>query len=222
MRPRHAILLTPLDSADPVCLLISIINAPVTPLKSALTAPSQLTENTATLSPTESALTRLSRVTPLESALTKNTRGGGPSFPTQHSPLATPHATQVLSFHILAHSFAFFCTQAKLNSFIFNRFHTLWEKHVGWERGPSSDSTSHRSRSTDHGSRNTDHDSPSLLTSLPRHFVTSSLPPVSALAPTGLTRPTCQQRRTRGTFRLPRRRERTGRQQDQTGCHLPR
>jgi hypothetical protein len=80
MRPRHAVLLTPLESADPICLLISIINTSVTPFKSALTSPSQITEDTATLSPTESALTRFSRVTPVESALTKNTRGGGPLF----------------------------------------------------------------------------------------------------------------------------------------------
>ncbi len=80
MRPRHAVLLTPLESADPTYLLISIIIAPVTPLESALTSPSQLTENTATLSPTESALTEISPATPLESALTKNMGGGGLSF----------------------------------------------------------------------------------------------------------------------------------------------
>src|SRR5260370_10042773 len=36
-----------------------------------------------------------------------------------------------LSFHILAHSFALFCTHAKLNSFIFKRFRTLCEKQPG-------------------------------------------------------------------------------------------
>src|SRR5260370_26823813 len=36
-----------------------------------------------------------------------------------------------LSFHILAHSSALFCTRAKLNSFLFNRFRTLWQKHRG-------------------------------------------------------------------------------------------
>jgi hypothetical protein len=40
-----------------------------------------------------------------------------------------------LYFHILAHSSAFFCTRAKLNSFLFNRFRTLWQKHRGWGRG---------------------------------------------------------------------------------------
>jgi hypothetical protein len=173
MRPRHAVLLTPLECADPICLLFRIINAPITPLKSALTSPSQLTENTATLSPAESALTRFSRVTPLECALPKNMGGGAYSFQfrTGHSPLPTRHATQVLSFHVLAHSFALFCTQAKLNSFIFNRFHTLCEKHVGWGRDPSSDSTGHGARITilrrslPHG----------FVASLLRYFVTSLL-----------------------------------------------
>src|ERR1700737_133983 len=36
------------------------------------------------------------------------------------------------SFHILAHSFALFCKQTKLNSFIFKRFRTLCEKNGGW------------------------------------------------------------------------------------------
>src|SRR5260370_15477306 len=36
-----------------------------------------------------------------------------------------------LSFHILAHSFAHFCTRAKLNSFLFMRFRTLCQKHPG-------------------------------------------------------------------------------------------
>jgi hypothetical protein len=116
------------------------LNAPVTPLKSALTSPSQLTENKATLSPAESALTSISPATSLESALTKNMGGGGLSFrfwneftPSEAEGLLhTRYATQVLSFHILAHSFALFCAQAKLNSFLFNRFRTLCPKHQGW------------------------------------------------------------------------------------------
>ncbi len=36
-----------------------------------------------------------------------------------------------LSFHILAHSSALFCTRANLNSFLFKRFRTLWQKHRG-------------------------------------------------------------------------------------------
>ena len=51
---------------------------------------------------------------------------------TRHSILITRHCIQVLSFHILPHSFAHFCTHEKLNSFIFNQFRTLWQKHPGW------------------------------------------------------------------------------------------
>src|SRR5260370_12922721 len=40
-----------------------------------------------------------------------------------------------LSFHILAHSSALFCTRANLNSFLFKRFPTLSEKHPGWGEG---------------------------------------------------------------------------------------
>src|SRR6266700_4014965 len=36
-----------------------------------------------------------------------------------------------LSFHILAHSFALFCTRQKPNSFVSNRFRTLCQKHRG-------------------------------------------------------------------------------------------
>jgi len=130
MRPRHAVLLTPLECALPTSLLLSIINAPVTPLESALTSHLQATENTATLSLVECALTALPPATPLECALTKNIRGGVPlsHFGVHHSPPVTRHYTQVLSFHVLAHSFALFCTPAKLNSFVFKRFRTLRQK----------------------------------------------------------------------------------------------
>jgi hypothetical protein len=37
-----------------------------------------------------------------------------------------------LSFHTFAHSFARFCTRAKINPFLFNRFRTLCAKHPGW------------------------------------------------------------------------------------------
>src|SRR5713101_9684906 len=46
-------------------------------------------------------------------------------------PFFTPHYSSVLCFHALAHSFALFCTRAKLNSFVFKRFHTLCKKHPG-------------------------------------------------------------------------------------------
>jgi hypothetical protein len=91
MRPRHAVLLTPLEGADPVLLPYSKQIAPLTPLDSALPSDSQPAENKATLSPVECALTRLSPATPLESALTKNTGGGGLSFRFWNSSLRTGH-----------------------------------------------------------------------------------------------------------------------------------
>jgi hypothetical protein len=78
MPARHAVLLTPLECAVPICIPIGILNAPVTPLKSALASPSQTTENTATLSLVDSALTSFPPVNSLECALTKNTGGGIP------------------------------------------------------------------------------------------------------------------------------------------------
>src|SRR5260370_33791069 len=50
-------------------------------------------------------------------------------------PLVTLHDAQVLSFQILAHSLALFCTLQNLNSFLFNRFRTLSKKPPGWGRG---------------------------------------------------------------------------------------
>src|SRR6266478_4751640 len=40
-----------------------------------------------------------------------------------------------LCFQILAHSFALFCTHARLNPFIFKRFRTLCKKPPGWGEG---------------------------------------------------------------------------------------
>jgi hypothetical protein len=48
-----------------------------------------------------------------------------PAIPSSLSPSPYP-----LSFHTLPHSFALFCTHAKLNSLVFNRFRTLCSKHV--------------------------------------------------------------------------------------------
>jgi len=52
-----------------------------------------------------------------------------------YPPLPIPYP---LSFHILAHSFALFCTLQKLNSFLFKRFRTLCKKPpgVGWVHSP--------------------------------------------------------------------------------------
>jgi len=38
----------------------------------------------------------------------------------------------LLYFLLFPHSFAVFCTPRKLNSFLFNRFRTLCQKHPGW------------------------------------------------------------------------------------------
>jgi len=133
MRPRYAVFLTPLESAVPQCTFISKQMAPLTPLESALTSHPQLVENTATLSLVEYALTNLSPATSLESALTKTPGVGGYSSDsgTRHLPLISRHYTQVLSFHILAHSFAHFRTHQKLNPLIFNRLRTLCQKTPG-------------------------------------------------------------------------------------------
>src|SRR6266849_3274426 len=109
MRPRHAVLLTPLQSAVPMYILYSKQIASVTPLKSALTNHSQITENAATLSPTESALTQLSPATPLECAVPKNPRGWGLLFRFRNSSLAT-HLSPLYSSSFFSHSCALFCT----------------------------------------------------------------------------------------------------------------
>jgi len=61
-----------------------------------------------------------------------NTGGGGYSshFGTRQSTavMRTRYIIQVLSFHILAHSFALFCILKELNSLLFNRFRTLHQK----------------------------------------------------------------------------------------------
>src|SRR2546427_3031112 len=46
-------------------------------------------------------------------------------------PTGTPYIIQVLSFHVLTHSFALFCIRKKINSFVFKQFRTLWQKHPG-------------------------------------------------------------------------------------------
>src|SRR6266478_8385409 len=60
----------------------------------------------------------------------ENIPGGGvvPFFLSSNLSLVTRHWTQVLSFHILPHSFAVFWARTKLNSFLFNRFRTLCQE----------------------------------------------------------------------------------------------
>jgi|SRR5712664_572009 len=130
---RRAVLLTPLECADPSSIPISILNAPITLLESALTSHFQIAENTATLSLLECALTRLSPVTPLEFALPKNTRGGGRSSQLRAPRSPTPPPCFVFKLlPTLSRFFALFCIHTKLNSFLFKRFRTLCQKNGGW------------------------------------------------------------------------------------------
>jgi hypothetical protein len=62
----------------------------------------------------------------------ENCRGVYQQFPFWNSRLDTLHSTQLLSFHILAHSFALFCTHPKLNPFLFKRFRTLCQNTRVW------------------------------------------------------------------------------------------
>ena len=57
--------------------------------------------------------------------------GWGAFHPSSNLSRVSRHETQVLSFHILAHSFAHFCNLAKLNSFLLKRFRTLCQKPPG-------------------------------------------------------------------------------------------
>jgi hypothetical protein len=66
--------------------------------------------------------------------------------PCTMSATRTRYLIQVLSFHILAHSSALFCTHEKLNSLLFKRFRTLCTKTRGW--GYSRASVGHPKRTT--------------------------------------------------------------------------
>jgi len=171
MRPRHAVLLSPLGSAVPIYLPIGTLNAPVTSLESALTSPYQLTENTATLSPTESALTRLSRVTPLDSALTKNMGVGAytSQLRTGRSLLPTPHATQVLFFTFLR-TLLRFSARRQNSTHLFSIASTLFAKNTLGGGGTPLQIP----RVTEHGSRFSV--APYLMASSLRYFVTSLHP----------------------------------------------
>src|SRR6266852_739380 len=57
--------------------------------------------------------------------------GGCRTVPTRRNHYPLSSTTYPLSFHILAHSFALFCTQEKLKSFLFMPFRTLCQKHPG-------------------------------------------------------------------------------------------
>ncbi len=93
-----------------------------------LRAPLGSAGNKGLITPLESALTKNSPVTSLESALTKT--GGGPTraFNIQTFRSASIHP---LYFHALPNSFALFCSYQKHNSFLFKQFRTLCKKHPG-------------------------------------------------------------------------------------------
>src|SRR5260370_3758113 len=123
MRSRPVVLLTALECAVPICLPIGILHAPLTSLESALTGPSQLTENTATLSLLECALTSIPSARSLECALTKIPGVGVPHHLRAIRTLR-PRARfiELLCFQILAHSFP---RRHTLKSSLFNGFRTL-------------------------------------------------------------------------------------------------
>jgi hypothetical protein len=58
--------------------------------------------------------------------------GGILNFPTLEPFALSTFCIHPLCFDNLARSFALFCTRAKLNPFLFNRFRTLCRKHRGW------------------------------------------------------------------------------------------
>ena len=93
-----------------------------------LQAPLGSAGNKGLITPLESALTKNSSASLLESALTK--RGGILPEPStfRHSDLVSIHP---LYFHTLPNSFALFCTYQKFNPFVFKQFRTLCEKHPG-------------------------------------------------------------------------------------------
>src|SRR5260370_10874011 len=123
MRSRPVVLLTALECAVPICLPIGILHAPLTSLESALTGPSHLTENTATLSLLECALTSIPSASSLECALTKIPGVGLPHHLRAIRTLR-PRARfiELLCFQILAHSFP---RRRTIRCFLFNGFRTL-------------------------------------------------------------------------------------------------
>ena len=94
-----------------------------------LQAPLGSAGNKGLITPLESALTRNSPVSLLESALAERWGWVLPQPSTfRHSDLVSIHP---LYFHTLPNSFALFCTCQKFNPFIFKQFRTLCKKHPG-------------------------------------------------------------------------------------------
>src|SRR6266446_5269472 len=94
-----------------------------------LRAPLGSAGNKGLITPLESALTKNSPVSLLESALAERW-GWGPCFPLRNAPLTARHS-QPDSSSLFSHSSKLFCTRQKLNSFVFMQFRTLCQKHPG-------------------------------------------------------------------------------------------
>ncbi len=94
-----------------------------------LQAPLGSAGNKGLITPLESALTKKSPVSLLESALAERW-GVGPCFPpgTRHSSLVTCNRIQVLLF---SYTSKLYCTRQKLNPFVFIQFQPLCAKHRG-------------------------------------------------------------------------------------------
>ncbi len=94
-----------------------------------LQAPLGSAGNKGLITPLESALTKNSPVSPLESALTKRWGVGHASLSgTRHLSLVTCNRIQVLLF---SYTSKLFCTRQKLNPFVFIQIHALCAKHRG-------------------------------------------------------------------------------------------
>jgi hypothetical protein len=127
-----AVLLTRLESPVPCSILISIQNAPLSPLESALVSRSQLVENTAALSLAECAVTALSSTTPLDTTLTKNTRGGG-RVQALRTHLVTAPGTwiglQIFAFSTYPPNNDSVAQAFRPEAFLFSRFHHARSRH---------------------------------------------------------------------------------------------
>src|SRR6266581_3448725 len=94
-----------------------------------LQAPLGSAGNKGLITPLESALTKNSPVSLLESALAERW-GWGPCFPLRNSPLTTRHLHPDSS-SLFSYPFGLFCVCQKPNPFVFIQIHTLWSKHPG-------------------------------------------------------------------------------------------
>src|SRR5260370_28130712 len=129
MRPRHAVLLTP---------SITLRSVPL-PHYLPKSFPCHRSEN----SPVSPAVATLPKAHLSKPCICHTSDPPGGSHGLSDARTSTPPSVPTipptinypLSFHILAHSFAQFCTRQKLNPFIFKRFRTLCTKPPGVGEG---------------------------------------------------------------------------------------